>query len=113
MAIRKTIKLIDALAIRDTNDSFSAVINTVDMLSKTILVENDLSVDLNIFLQVSARSSFTKFDETPVVIVIIKNKTDYVTLNDYGEFFRLRIKAPSGDAGTTGDVTAWLMGIDL
>ena len=105
MSVKDEDQLFTALAIRDTANHNSAVVDTAEFRAETILLGNGLDQAVTFQLQGSR-------DETTWVGIgdtfnIAATTNDYQTVTDYFPFYRL--VASCGISPTSGVLDVWIL----
>lgn len=99
-------KIVDAVAVRDTSDRFSAVSDNRGAVPKTVIVHNELNQSVAVQLQGDREATFSNVINIGSPFTINATSDDYVTMSDY--FPYLRVKYTCSVAPTTGAVTIYM-----
>lgn len=97
--------LFEGLQIRDVLVHTSVVVKCYGYALKTFIVENDLDVEVKIYVQGSRDKAFSKILSLER-FTVGKNKNDYETLSDYLPY--VRIIAQCERAPLSGSLSVYL-----
>ena len=101
--------VVNSLAIRDTSDHFSSANDERGFVKKTIIIENDLDQKVDVQLEGSVTSTFTKKFNIGNTLTVDSSKSDYMSCDEY--FPYLRVKLNCIIAPTSGNVSVIIAGV--
>lgn len=82
-------KIMDALAIRDTSGHNTSVLEELNVIHKTFIIENLLNRDVSLQWQASANEDFSNSFNVGATFIVVAGASDYATCSNLFPFCRI------------------------